>query len=131
MHAGVCEEEGWLFVCLCVVLCRAARACVSACARAGACRGLTAEEWSGLHDAATGQHAVGPDQGRAGRLCPPVFALYLPDGGVREVRVWLKRIVLFIVHTGGGGPYEVDHLGGGMRVEGLGRRENHRKAPCG
>ena len=112
---------GGVAVCLCV-LCRAARACVSACARAGACRGLTAEEWSGLHDAATGQHAVGPDQ---------VFALYLPDGGVREVRVWLKHIVLFIVHTGGGGPYEVDHLGGGMRVEGLGRCKNHHKAPCG
>ena len=74
-------------------------------------QGLTVEEWSGLRDAATGQHAVGADQGCAGCLSTPIFALYLPDGGVREVRVWLKHIVLVIVHTGG--PNEVDHLGGG------------------
>lgn len=64
------------------------------------CTGLTVKEWSGLLCHSTGQHAVGQCQGGAGRLSAPVFVLYLPEGGAPAVGVWLKHIILLIVHAG-------------------------------
>lgn len=61
---------------------------------------LTVEEWSGLLLDSTGQHAVVQCQGRARCLRAPVLALYLPECGAPAVGVWLKHIILLIVHTG-------------------------------
>lgn len=63
--------------------------------------GLTVEEWSGLLCDSTGQHAVVRCQGRARCLCAPVFTLYLLECGAPAVVLWLKYIILLIVHTGG------------------------------
>lgn len=67
----------------------------------GAVINLTVEEWSGLLCDSTGQHAVVRWQGRARCLCAPVLTLYLPECGAPAVGVWLKHIILLIVHTGG------------------------------
>ncbi|TNN87205.1 hypothetical protein EYF80_002407 [Liparis tanakae] len=60
---------------------------------------LTEEEWSGLLCDATGQHAVVVCQGRARCLRAPVFTLYLPECGAPAIGVWLKHILLLIVHA--------------------------------
>ena len=60
---------------------------------------LTVEEWSGLLCDSTRQHAVVQCQGRARCLCAPVFTLYIPERGAPAVGVWLKDIILLIVHT--------------------------------
>lgn len=67
----------------------------------GTSPGLTVEEWSWLLCDSTGQHAAVGCQGRARCLRAPVLALYLLECGVPAVVLWLKYIILLIVHTGG------------------------------